>query len=139
MLQCVSSTGCPRRNVATLYGVADVFAMLCRVRLGGLEQEGFGIVFLEAAASGVPQLAGRSGGSAEAVEDGETGFVVDDPSDPDAVAHLLRRLLEDDLLRARMGEASRRRAVEEFRYDLLARRLHEAMEETVSSPPALGG
>ena len=117
----------PEADIATLYGLSDVFGMLCRVRLGGLEQEGFGIVFLEAASAGVPQLAGRSGGSAEAVTDGETGFVVDDPDDPDAVAHWLRRLLEDELLRERMGEMSRRRAVEEFRYDLLAERLHRAM------------
>ena len=122
----------PEADIASLYGLSDVFAMLCRVRLGGLEQEGFGIVFLEAASAGVPQLAGRSGGSAEAVTDGETGFVVDDPADPDAVAHWLRRLLEDERLRELMGEASRRRAVEEFRYDLLADRLHRAMVDAIS-------
>ena len=59
------TTTCPR-----LYGCADVFAMLCRSRWGGLEQEGFGIVFAEAAACGVPQVAGDSGGAAEAVADG---------------------------------------------------------------------
>ena len=59
-----------------LYGAGDVFAMLCRTRLGGLEQEGFGIVFLEAAAAGVPQVAGNSGGAAEAVENGKTGIVL---------------------------------------------------------------
>ena len=47
--------------------------MLCRVRWGGLEQEGFGIVFLEAAAAGIPQLAGKSGGAGEAVLEGRTG------------------------------------------------------------------
>ena len=52
----------------------------------GLEQEGFGIVFLEAAAAGVAQVAGRSGGADEAVVDGETGLVVADPGDPGAVA-----------------------------------------------------
>ena len=51
--------------------------MPCRDRWGGLEAEGFGIVFVEAAAAGVPSVAGRSGGSHEAVVDGETGFVVD--------------------------------------------------------------
>ena len=69
----------PDADVPELYAMADVFAMLCRVRWGGLEQEGFGIVFLEAAASAVPQLAGRSGGAAEAVLHGESGLVVDDP------------------------------------------------------------
>ena len=48
--------------------------MVCRNRWFGLEQEGFGIVFLEAAAAGVPQLAGDSGGSHEAVIDGVTGI-----------------------------------------------------------------
>ena len=64
-----------------LVGAADVAAVLCRTRWGGLEQEGFGIVFLEAAAAGVPQVAGRSGGSHEAVIDGVTGLVVDRPGD----------------------------------------------------------
>src|SRR5690606_26241479 len=66
----------PDDDLPDLYGCADVFAMLCRSRWAGLEQEGFGIVFLEAAAAGVPQVAGESGGSAEAVVDGETGLVV---------------------------------------------------------------
>ena len=65
-----------------LLGCADVFAMLCRNRWGGVEQEGLGIVFLEAAAAGVPQVAGASGGAAEAVVDGETGVVVQRPEDP---------------------------------------------------------
>ena len=64
----------PDDDLPSLYGCADVFAMLCRNRWGGLEQEGFGIVFLEAAACGVPQVAGASGGAAEAVVDGETGW-----------------------------------------------------------------
>ncbi|MGB9111353.1 MAG: glycosyltransferase family 4 protein, partial [Acidimicrobiales bacterium] len=64
-----------------LVGSADVAAMLCRTRWGGLEQEGFGIVFLEAAAAAVPQVAGRSGGSHEAVVDQVTGIVVDRPAD----------------------------------------------------------
>ena len=67
----------PDADLPALYGCADVFAMVCRDRWIGLEAEGFGIVFLEAAASGVPAVAGRSGGSHEAVVDGETGFVVD--------------------------------------------------------------
>src|SRR5690606_35016623 len=42
--------------IPDLYGASDMFAMLCRNRWAGLEQEGFGIVFLEAAAAGVPQI-----------------------------------------------------------------------------------
>jgi len=110
-----------------LYGCADVSMMLCRNRWGGLEQEGFGIVFVESAACGVPQIAGRSGGAAEAVADGETGFVVDDPTDVTHVAERLERILTDDALRSRMAEASRRRAVTEFSYDVLARRLADSL------------
>ena len=83
--------------------------MCCRDRWRGLEAEGFGIVFLEAAACGVPSVAGRSGGSHEAVADGETGFVVP-PRDVDAVRAAIGRLLADDGLRAQMGAAARQRA-----------------------------
>jgi phosphatidylinositol alpha-1,6-mannosyltransferase len=110
-----------------LYGCGDVFAMLCRNRWWGLEQEGFGIVFLEAAAAGVPQVAGDSGGAAEAVVDGETGYVVHDPRDPTAVADRLSALLDDEASRRRMGEAGRRRASAELSYDVLARRLGAAL------------
>ncbi len=102
-----------------LYASVDVFAMLCRGdRWGGIEVEGFGIVFLEAAACGVPQIAGRSGGSHEAVADGVSGFVVE-PRDVAAVRDALRQLLDDDALRAKMGAAARQRACESFSYDLL--------------------
>jgi phosphatidylinositol alpha-1,6-mannosyltransferase len=117
----------PDDDLPTLLGAADVFAMLCRNRWAGLEQEGFGIVFLEAAACGVPQVAGDSGGAAEAVVDGETGLVVRRPHDPDDVAAALRRLLTDDALRRRMGDQARHRAVHEFDYDLLAARLDAAL------------
>jgi phosphatidyl-myo-inositol dimannoside synthase len=118
----------PDDDLALVHGAADCFAMLCRDRWAGLEQEGFGIVFLEAAASGVPQVAGRSGGSAEAVLDGGTGLVVDAPTDVKAVVRALDRLLGDDALRARLGGAARERAVTEFDYDVLARRLQSALD-----------
>jgi phosphatidylinositol alpha-1,6-mannosyltransferase len=113
----------PDEDLATLYGCADVYAMLCRNRWGGLEQEGFGIVFLEAAACGVPQVAGQSGGAAEAVLDGTTGLVVDCPSDVGAAADALASLLGDPARRSTMGRAARDRAVKEFAYDVLAARL----------------
>jgi phosphatidylinositol alpha-1,6-mannosyltransferase len=133
----VRSTGAPVRllgrveddDLPRLYGAADVFAMACRNRWGDLEQEGFGIVFLEAAATGVVQVAGRSGGADEAVVDGETGLVVADPDDVGAVAHALRRLLGDAEGRLRMGRAARRRVEESFGYDLLARRLADALQD----------
>ena len=131
----VASSGAPVRllgriaddRLADLYACADVFALPCRDRWLGLEQEGFGIVFLEAAACGVPQVAGDSGGTADAVAHGETGLVVSDPRDPGQVAAALRRLLTDDALRRRMGRASRRRAERAFAYDRLAPRLAGAL------------
>jgi phosphatidylinositol alpha-1,6-mannosyltransferase len=119
----------PDEQLPALYGAADVFVMACRNRWLGLEQEGFGIVFLEAAAAGVPQVAGRSGGADEAVADGITGLVIDDPADPAGLAEALRRLLASPDLRARMGQAARRRAEESFGYDGLARRLAAALSD----------
>ena len=120
----------PNDDLPRLYGCADLFTMLCRNRWGGLEQEGFGIVFVEAAACGVPQVAGDSGGAAEAVLDGESGIVVADPGGSaaiDATVAAFTELLADDSRRARMAEASRRRAVDEFSYDVLAARLGAAL------------
>lgn len=110
-------------DLPLLYGCADVYTMLCRNRWAGLEQEGFGIVFLEAAACGVPQVAGDSGGAAEAVDDGNTGLVVRHPDEPREVAAALERLLDDPSLRQQMGLAGRVRAETEFSYDVLAQRL----------------
>ncbi|MGI9604182.1 MAG: glycosyltransferase family 4 protein [Acidimicrobiales bacterium] len=109
-----------------LYGAADLFAMLCRVRWGGLEQEGFGIVFVEAAAAGVPQVAGFSGGATDAVTHGETGLVVDPGDDVDAAARAIDELLSDPHRRRKMGRAGRARAEQEFSYDHLADRLQAA-------------
>ncbi|HKH88678.1 MAG TPA: glycosyltransferase family 4 protein [Acidimicrobiales bacterium] len=116
-------------DLPALDGACDVWAMLCRDRWLGLEQEGFGIVFLEAAAAGVPQVAGRSGGAEEAVVDGETGIVVADPGDHLAVAAALQQLLEDEALRKRYGNSARKRAESDFDYDVLAERLRVALGE----------
>jgi phosphatidylinositol alpha-1,6-mannosyltransferase len=114
---------------AVLLGSADIFVMACRNRWLGLEQEGFGIVFLEAAAAGVPQVAGESGGAAEAVIHGETGLVVARPDDPGCVAQALRELLSDPVRAKRMGAAGRARVVASFDYDALASRLADTLEE----------
>lgn len=120
----------PDAEVADLYGIADVFSMVCRVRWGGLEQEGFGIVFLEAAAAGVAQVAGRSGGAAEAVANGETGLVVQQPRVVGDVVAAIGTLLDDPAMRHRMGAAARARAVEGFSYDHLAGRFRSALLAT---------
>jgi phosphatidylinositol alpha-1,6-mannosyltransferase len=133
----IDRTGAPVRllgrvseeDKVALLQAGDVFTMVCRNRWGGLEQEGFGIVFLEAAAAGLPQIAGDSGGAAEAVVDGETGFVVSDPADEREVAATLGRLLADEAMRRRMGAAARQRATNSFDYDALAPRLAEALAE----------
>ena len=119
--------GLDDREVPELVGAADVFAMLCRDRWLGLEREGFGMVFLEAAAAGVPQVAGRSGGSDEAVLDGETGVVVGRPTDVGAAASAIGRLLCDRELALRMGTAARARAEASFDDDKLAPRLAAAL------------
>jgi phosphatidylinositol alpha-1,6-mannosyltransferase len=117
----------PDDDLPALYGAADVFALCCRTRWGGLEQEGFGIVLLEAAACGVACVAGQSGGAAEAVADGETGLVVSDPEDVGRVAEAIEKLISDDRSRVSRGAAGRARAAREFSYDVLARRLEEAL------------
>lgn len=115
--------------VPRLYAAADVFAMTCRVRWFGLEQEGFGIVFVEAAASGTPQIAGASGGAHEAVADPTTGVVIQRPTDVDSLTAQLSALLDDPGRRKRMGLAARERAVDEFDYDVLAGRLSQALDD----------
>ena len=133
----VASTGAPVRLLGRvpdeilpgLYGAGDVFSMPCRNRWGGLEQEGFGIVFVEAAAAGVPAVAGDSGGSAEAVAHGETGLVVRRPDAPDQVADALAELLDDDTRRREMGRRARQRAETEFSYDVLAARLRSGIDD----------
>ena len=122
-----TSTGAPVRllgrvpspDLPALYACADVFALCCRSRWAGLEQEGFGIVFLEAAAAGIPSVAGDSGGRAEAVIDGETGIVLRNPADVAAVAGAIDRLLSDPALASRQGQAARHRAETQFAYDVL--------------------
>lgn len=120
----------PDADLPALYGCADIFMMLCRNRWGGLEQEGFGIVFAEAAACAVPQIAGNSGGAAEAVEDGRSGYVVGNPRNVDDVAERLSSLLANSSLRTSMGMAARARAVAEFDYSVLVARLATALRTT---------
>jgi phosphatidylinositol alpha-1,6-mannosyltransferase len=123
MLGRVSDEQLPR-----LYGCADVSAMLCRSRWGGLEQEGFGIVFSEAASCGVPQIAGKSGGAADAVLDGLTGKVVQKPSDVAEVSTSVSQLLDDVFLRSLMSVASRERALNTFDYNVLTKSLAQVLK-----------
>lgn len=117
----------PDEQLPAVYGCGDVFAMLCRNRWAGFEQEGFGIVFLEAAACAVPQVAGDSGGAADAVVDAETGVVVRNPAEGAAVAAAIAGVLDDPDRGARLGAAARARVEREFCFDVLTRRLDRAL------------
>ncbi|THA26819.1 glycosyltransferase family 1 protein [Streptomyces sp. RKND-216] len=109
----------PWEDLPAHFGAGDVFAMPCRTRRGGLDVEGLGIVYLEASATGLPVVAGDSGGAPDAVRDGETGWVVRGGS-PDETADRLVTLLADPALRTRMGTAGRAWVESHWRWDLLA-------------------
>jgi phosphatidylinositol alpha-1,6-mannosyltransferase len=119
----------PHDQLPASYAAGDVFAMPCRSRWGGLEVEGFGIVFLEAASTGRAVIAGRSGGAAEAIVDGETGCLVES-GEPKAVALAMVSLLDDRPLADRYGRMGRRRVETSFtaagQAERLARILFEA-------------
>ncbi|MFD9129564.1 glycosyltransferase family 4 protein [Kitasatospora sp. NPDC059571] len=112
----------PWEELPAHYGAGDVFAMPCRTRRGGLDVEGLGIVYLEASATGLPVVAGDSGGAPDAVLEGESGYVVPGRSAA-AAAERIVRLLHDEDLRRRMGEAGRRWVERSWRWDMLAQRL----------------
>jgi phosphatidylinositol alpha-1,6-mannosyltransferase len=115
------------KDVPLFMAMGDVFAAPCRSRWAGLEQEGFGIVFVEAAACGVPAVAGRSGGSHEAVAHDQTGLIVEDPANPSEVAKAIDNLLSSEHTRAAMGKAARQQTEHQFCYDRLAQRLQSAL------------
>jgi phosphatidyl-myo-inositol dimannoside synthase len=137
-------------DLPDFYACSDVFALCCRSRWWGLEQEGFGIVLVEAAATGVPCVTIGTGGAAEAVKDGETGLVVpaggsdDDARDkPNAraagvadVAEALATILANPDLARHMGEAGRRRAEEELAYEILAAKLGGAIDHYLRPGPS---
>ena len=112
----------PWSELPAHYGAGDVFAMPCRTRRGGLDVEGLGIVYLEASATGLPVVAGDSGGAPDAVLDGETGWVVRGGS-PEEAADRILALLADPELRQNMGERGRQWVEERWRWDLLAEKL----------------
>jgi phosphatidylinositol alpha-1,6-mannosyltransferase len=109
------------------HAMADVFAMPCRTRGAGLDVEGLGIVFLEASATGVPVVAGCSGGAPETVRQNITGCVVDGRS-VDQVADAVGGLLADRDRAAAMGTAGRNWVTENWRWDTLAARMAALLE-----------
>lgn len=122
----------PAAELAAHHTVADVFAMPCRTRGGGLDVEGLGIVYLEASATGVPVVAGRSGGAPETVRDGRTGYVVDGTS-VTAVATAVSGILADPDRAAAMGAAGREWVSTDWRWDVLGARLRGYLD--AATPP----
>ncbi|ORW11363.1 GDP-mannose-dependent alpha-(1-6)-phosphatidylinositol monomannoside mannosyltransferase [Mycobacterium kyorinense] len=120
--------GVPAAELPAHHAMADVFAMPCRTRGAGLDVEGLGIVFLEASATGVPVIAGCSGGAPETVRHNETGLVVDGRSEQQ-VADAVTELLADPDRAAAMGAAGRAWATAQWRWDSLAARLAELLRQ----------
>jgi len=112
------------------YALGDVFAMPCRSRLGGLEVEGWGNVFIEAAACARPVVVGDSGGARESLMHGETGLLVDG-TDPDDVADAVASLLEDPAYAARLGKAGRARVERDHTWSGAAARLADLLRRAV--------
>jgi phosphatidyl-myo-inositol dimannoside synthase len=116
----------PWTELPAYVGAGDVFAMPCRTRRGGLDVEGLGIVYLEASATGLPVVAGDSGGAPDAVLDGETGYVVSGHS-PGQVAERISELLLDPDKAAEFGRRGRAWIEQSWRWDVIAARLTELL------------
>lgn len=124
----------PSDELAAYYTAGDVFAMPARTRGKGMDVEGLGIVYLEASASGLPVVAGDSGGAPETVLDGVTGHVVDG-RDTTALTDALSAVLADPARGRRMGEAGRQWVSNSWRWDLLADRLSGLLDTDGSAAP----
>jgi phosphatidyl-myo-inositol dimannoside synthase len=110
------------------YAAGDVFAMPCRTRRGGLDVEGLGIVFLEASASGLPVIAGRSGGAPDAVLEGRTGYVVNPRNKAELAARIVE-LLTDKVSARTMGIVGRAWAEREWGWEEMSGRLSRWLSE----------
>lgn len=119
-------------ELAALYHSCRAFIMPCALarRDRQLIGEGFGIVFLEAAAFGKPAIAGKFGASAEAVVDGETGILVD-PSSEDDVAQAMLRLLTDQGYADELGAKGKQRVEAEFSFNLFRNTLSSIINELI--------
>jgi phosphatidylinositol alpha-1,6-mannosyltransferase len=116
----------------SLYAAADIF--LLPNRTDGVDIEGFGIVFLEAAASELPCIAGTSGGAPEAIQDGETGLLVDGTSTEQLVS-AMRRLALSENLRREMGRRGRQRILEGFTWEHGTRLLAQVHAAVAAARP----
>jgi phosphatidylinositol alpha-1,6-mannosyltransferase len=122
----------PWAELPAHYDAGDVFAMPCRTRMRGLDVEGLGIVYLEASATGLPVVAGASGGAPDAVLEGRTGWVVDG-RDVDAVAQRILAALQDPAAARLIGEAGREWVQREWSWERQAAVLSEVLDGTSSA------
>jgi phosphatidylinositol alpha-1,6-mannosyltransferase len=121
--------GVPFDRLPDLYRDMTVFAMPSRSRWFGLEAEGLGVVYLEAAATGLPVIAGDSGGAPETIEPGVTGFIA---TRTEHVADALERVLADGDGAEAMGAAGRRRVLDRFSWKAVAGRFLGGFEAAVA-------
>jgi phosphatidylinositol alpha-1,6-mannosyltransferase len=108
------------------FALGDLFAMPARNRLGGLEVEGLGIVYLEASACGIPTIVGNSGGAPEALIEGKTGFLVDGNS-VDEIADAAIRILTNPTLQKEMGSYGNRWVNDEWNWDIWSDRFNKIL------------
>lgn len=113
-------------EVPDLYRQADLYAMISRERAEVGDVEGFGLTYLEAGATGLPVIGGRSGGVVDAIEEGRSGLLVE-PGDPDAAAEAILRLLDRPEEASAMGGEGRARVLESFTWEHTARGLLDAL------------
>jgi phosphatidylinositol alpha-1,6-mannosyltransferase len=111
-------------ELPVLYAAADVFGLLSRETPGAVE--GGGIALLEACSYGVPVVAGASGGIPETITHGETGLLVD-PDESDSVVRAFTRVLTDDALAKRLGEAAREMATTSRTWDVFVAQLEDVL------------
>jgi phosphatidyl-myo-inositol dimannoside synthase len=117
----------PGQNLPAHYDAADVFAMPCRTRRGGLDVEGLGIVYLEASATGLPVVGGDSGGAPDAILDGETGYVAGG-RDVAGVARRITELISDPARARAMGDKGLAWVHQEWRWELVTARLRQLLD-----------
>ncbi len=121
----------PAESLPVLFALCDVYVMVSRYDPETREVEGFGIVYLEAAACGKPSVAGNQGGCVDAVTDQQTGIIVD-PTDVLAIERAVIRLLSNEEESRRMGIAGRERVCREFRKSDQLSRIEDALYRCVS-------
>jgi phosphatidylinositol alpha-1,6-mannosyltransferase len=116
-------------ELVEFYNLCDVFLLLSRHE-GDLNVEGFGIVILEANACGKPAIGGDSGGIPDAIEDGQTGFIVD-PLDIDKIHDKVVFLLDNPEIRSQMGSTGRRRVIEELNWGVICQNMLKTINESI--------